>query len=120
MRIVVIEDNEDVGQYLETFLQQEGHEPVLVPAEFQVVLHRDFWVDVDVALIDLLLGHALNGGHILAWLKANAPHVRRVVLSAVANHVDVKEQAHAVLVKPASPSAIRAALKGGVDGDRLP
>jgi DNA-binding NarL/FixJ family response regulator len=118
VRIVVIEDNEDVALYLETFLIQEGHEPVVVTGHFDQVLHEDFWWGIDVAIVDLLLNYEVNGGHILSWLLEHQPRIRRVVLSAVANHVDVKELAHAVLVKPASAVAIRRALAGGgMDGE---
>lgn len=117
MRVVVIEDNVDVALYIETFLAQEGHEPILVSGTFEQVLHENFWWGVDAALVDLLLGHDINGGHILQWMSDHAPHVRRVVLSAVANHVNVKELAHVVLVKPAGAVAIRRALGGGMDVD---
>lgn len=115
MRCVIIEDNNDVALYLETFIAQEGHEPILVSGTFEQVFDEDFWYGVDVALIDLLLGKEINGGHILKWMRDHVPSVRRVVLSAVANHVEVKELAHAVLVKPVGAVEIRRALAGEVD-----
>lgn len=106
---------------LEAVLGVAGIEAVPTTRDFHTLLHPDMWADYDGAVVDLLLSDPeVNGGDIIRWLHDNVPHVRRVVLSAVADleHVvgsDLRQLAHAVLVKPCRHVEIIAAL-GGTDG----
>ena len=82
---------------LELRITRNGIEELLSPEK---------WGDVQVAVVDLHLGGDITGLDVLRWLAEEAPHVRRVVFSAVAELAEshrYAKLAHASVSKPDLP-----------------
>lgn len=99
-------------------LEPAGIHLTVTSSGFGRLCEREAWHDVDVAIIDVLLGdEKIDGRDILRWLKTERPDIRRVVFSAVGNvYPELEEMADVVLTKNAIGSAtLLAAI--GVDPD---
>lgn len=116
MRVVIVEDNEDIAHMLQVILRMEipDIDAIAITDPGWEHLKVEHWADVDVAIVDLMLPD-ITGEEVLVWLRDNAPHVRRVVLSAVAHfRPEVDQLAHAALSKPVSSGLLIAAINGQV------
>lgn len=113
-----MEDSPDLAMLVGYMLEPAGITLTVTGSDFSSLLAREPWQDVDVALVDILLGtNGVDGRDILRWLKQERPDIRRVVFSAVGNvFPELEELADVVLTKNAIGSAtLLTAL--GVDPD---
>lgn len=115
LAVRIVDDNRDIAEMVSALLSIEGIPNAITSEDFDLLLHPDRWNGVRVALVDLNLGEPTTGKDILTFLHSDCPHIRRVVLSATADLLDqeVRDLAHAVLVKPAEITAILAEVRRG-------
>lgn len=113
MKVVVVEDNPAINELYQLWLK-DNYEVVIVGEHFEQVLVPDFWDGVDAAIIDLLLSSTVTGVDVLDWLHENAPHVRKVVVSALVKVIEKVPHsvADARLVKPFHIDELHEALRG--------
>lgn len=113
LRIVIVEDEDDIA-YLEAFpLEERGHSVRVVTSNFATLLNGGGgWDNVDVALIDLMLP-TQDGEDIVRHLYYNFPHVRRIICTAAPSRVkgEVASLAHVLLTKPFSAKELIAAIE---------
>ena len=109
MRVRVIDDEPFIAELLAVNVQIAGH-TVDVHHSAADLLDPALWRDVDVVLTDLSMPD-LDGDELCEWLADNAPHVRRVVLTASGRDLSTVH-AHATLEKPIQMEALFAALAG--------
>lgn len=109
--VQIVEDNRDVAQMLSLLLQinRPDLEVRSHTDDFNGVFDTVLWADVDIGVIDLMLP-GVDGRTIVTWLAEHAPHVRRVVYSAIVDPTSGPDDAHAVLTKTADYRSIVAAL----------
>lgn len=112
-RVLVVEDDEALGELFAQVLAERGHEVALatdVPSAIEHLAGRSF----DVVVTDLRLPGA-SGLELLAWLQARSLPVRVVVASAFAtvelSHHARRLGAREVLSKPIEPEALVAAVE---------
>jgi DNA-binding NarL/FixJ family response regulator len=90
INIVLVEDNEDLSQTVQTFLRRAGNLALLGAASGE----KDFKLLIeahvpDVALVDIGLDTPRSGLDLLEWLAAHYPVVRPVIMTV--NRGDVLE-----------------------------
>lgn len=81
MKVLVVEDNEDIAQLLGYILDSHGVEVQFVTNHFETLFEGRTWEGVDVALVDLMLP-VYAGTEVLRWLQKNFPSIRRVAMTA--------------------------------------
>lgn len=110
MRIVVVEDVEELAWLAEHYLTPAGHEVVTERRITDPMLQPDHWQGVDCAVVDARLpGRA--GEVLLAFLKAACPRVRRVLCSASMEMGDAAPLADVTLLKPYDKEEILEAVQ---------
>lgn len=118
MRVRLVEDSPDLAMLIGHLLDHAHIDLVVTQNDFAALLDREPWWDIDVAVVDILLGEeGIDGRDILRWLKTERPDIRRVAFSAVGNvYVELEELADVVLTKGSvGLAALLAAI--GVDPD---
>jgi len=91
-------------------LEPLGHSVEFLDGGFAEIASTHDWSGVDVVLCDRFLDD-YDGAEILKWLSANAPHVRRVMLTGD-SQVHAREScAEKLLIKPAYIEDIRHAVE---------
>lgn len=78
LRVVVVDDMEDMRAILSIFADMEGFEVVGIFANVAAAMQFSGWRDVDAALIDWMMP-TQDGGTLVEWLARMHPHVKRVV-----------------------------------------
>lgn len=81
MRIVIIDDAQELAELAADVLRQRGHDVEVVTHDFGALAEAWRWADVDVALIDYVLGDGVTGVDGWRWLTEHAPNVKVVVMS---------------------------------------
>lgn len=94
--VVVVEDNADVAWLASFHLRDAGYEVHVIGDDWPRVYDIETWVDVDVAVVDLNLGHGANGVDVLRWLAKTLPGIRRVVFTASIDDTDGSAYVEAV------------------------
>lgn len=85
-RVVVIEDNPDLGTLISRALSLAGNDVYVVPKIEGYLFEPPFWNNWDVAIIDLMLsGSNRNGLYVAEWLMEHCPHVKRIICTALAH-----------------------------------
>lgn len=118
MRVVVVEDHEDLAHLLVEQLTHEGLEVVSYTENFERLLSPRPWENVDAAVVDYWLrpGAFLpddpEGYPILEYLRDSHPHIRRVIYSAIGAESVPDGLAHVVLTKPAHVDKLLEAIRG--------
>lgn len=99
MKIILVEDQQDILLYERVILERAGHE-VIAPVLYSWLFDEDLWDGVDVAIIDLGLPGKTTGREILAWLETHLPRVRRICVTGAEVQVAQDVHAHAIVHKP--------------------
>lgn len=108
MRVLVVEDDQDVGILARVLLEREGWD-VEVESDPRIAVDRDI-SGFDAVLVDVQMPH-LTGQQVLDVYARDYPQVRRVLWTA--GEATEPGCAHAVVFKPAEWVDIVAALEGG-------
>lgn len=117
-RILLVEDNEVYRATLELLLPGEGVDVVAAVGDGAAALAVLTAIEVDVALVDLRLPGQLAGGALVAALRAQAPSVPVVCVTAEPS-VEASEAALAagaltVLDKSLPPRRLADAVRSGL------
>lgn len=111
MRIIVVEDDPDLRRLYIRFLQ--GHEVISFSSAENLLTHQR-WFAINVAIVDLMYKKAKTTGFdLLAWLKDEAPAVRRVLVTGGYKGMDresLEKLADVVLIKPVDQAMLIGAL----------
>lgn len=110
MNVVVIDDDEGIG-LLCKFSLESRHNVDLYQNPAEAIEQAD-WPRVDVLVTDVMMP-GMSGGQVIEWVAENAPHVKRIVLTAKdpsALEWDSFSQAHEILSKPFNPDELREAV----------
>jgi two-component system, OmpR family, response regulator len=115
-RILVVEDDEDVGSLLLSVLRDE-HRDVFLARDLETAKALAGAGDMHVIVLDVALPRGLEGLRFLDWYYANAEHRAKViVLSALGREIldEVREDARvaAVMSKPFAVENLVAAVEG--------
>ena len=108
-RILIIEDNEDIGLQIERYLSKNGYEVELAKSFYEATYKMN--VDIDVALLDINLPDK-DGQHLIEKLKEKDI---RVIVTTVKNEEDfiiaaLDQGADDYLTKPFSLAILRARI----------
>lgn len=108
-RILIIEDNEDIGIQIERYLTKNGYEVELAKSFYEATYKMN--VDIDVALLDINLPDK-DGQHLIEKLKEKDI---RVIVTTVKNEEDfiiaaLDQGADDYLTKPFSLAILRARI----------
>lgn len=109
MHVVVVDDEALIAQLIAMNLRHRGH-TVTEHTSAVGLLDPAVWEGVDVVVTDLAMP-VVSGEELCAWLAANAPNVRRVVLTASGRDL-AGVDCHAPLAKPIDMEALFAAVEG--------
>ncbi len=114
MRVLILEDNEDVALLEKMLLERAGHEVVVVSQVDALLFEPAMWADIDAAVVDLMLaGSNRNGLFVTEWLRDHAPQVRRVIVSAMVNVMAYLPSSLAERIsKPFDPEHFVAVVEG--------
>lgn len=112
MMIKVVEDEIDIAVLYKLTLQNEGHQVESITENFDRALQQETWLDVNVAILDLMLPN-YSGADILSFLKKHCPWVKVVVVTAALNLVTdtILSTADMVLSKPFRPLDLLVAVE---------
>lgn len=111
LRVLVVEDETDIGDWIRLVLERAGHTVDLHPSGRDVAAGHVEADGYDVAVVDLRMPE-VDGVEVLAWLARHAPDVRRLVFTAsppVAN--DLTVYVEQVLCKPLTGDELRDAVE---------
>ena len=108
-RILIIEDNEDIGLQMKRYLIKNGYEVDLAKSFYEATFKMN--VDIDVALLDINLPDK-EGQHLIERLKEKDI---RVIVTTVKNDEDfiieaLDQGADDYLTKPFSLAILRARI----------
>ena len=108
-RILIIEDNEDIGIQIERYLTKNGYEVEIAKSFYEATYKIN--VDIDVALLDINLPDK-DGQHLIEKLKEKDI---RVIVTTVKNEEDfiiaaLDQGADDYLTKPFSLAILRARI----------
>ena len=116
MLVRVVEDHPDIAELLRLELQHEGFEIDLRTSHFEDLLEADEWTDIDAGVFDIMLGDSpVGGGELVLFVAREAPHVRRIILTATREaHLTatVRAAAHVVMDKPTGIGKLAEAIRG--------
>ena len=90
-RLLVLDDDETIGQVLSTFLEGKGFEVIVVSASkdaMEAVDHEKF----DLAIFDVDIAGE-NGLELLRFFKTNFPQLPVIMLTGMAGSEELIEQA---------------------------
>jgi CheY-like chemotaxis protein len=119
-RLLLVEDDPDVGASLEALLAGAGYE-VAHAVSAEAALARIEAQDFDVVLSDILLGGPLSGYDLAVRLKHDMPGLPVVLMSGYAECVSEVPLDQAVLIKPFGPDVLLPALRRArAQGARVP
>lgn len=109
----VVEDESAIADMARLFLEREDVVVLMTINDFGRMLTPGPWEDVDVAVVDYMLGGAITGDVILRYLADTHPTIRRVMFSAVGSLESTDTTyADAVVLKPSSPEDLWRAVRG--------
>lgn len=103
MKVVVVEDDPDLGQLIMATLSYEEFDSELVAQDFYRALEPETWEGASAAVVDMMLPGEYTGVEILRYLRDTRPQVKRIAFTAIADHIqgdDISELAQAWVQKP--------------------
>ncbi|GEM48280.1 response regulator transcription factor [Deinococcus cellulosilyticus] len=106
-RILLVDDEEQILQLLEMFLEMNGYRPVLAHSR-QEALRQVASNDIDLAILDVCLDDA-NGFDLGREIKADHPQLPLVFLTGLSAEKDRETGlsiGNAYLVKPFQPDVL--------------
>lgn len=110
MRVLIVEDHEDVARLLQVLLESEGIEVAGVVLG-SVACDPGCWEGVDAAVIDMHMPE-VGGADVIRWLAEHRPDIRRVVATALSEiPLDVRALADDVIQKPFDMDRLMEALR---------
>lgn len=112
MKVLVIEDNGDLRDYLRTALESQGYEVLTADNGRSALLHLERG-EIDVVLTDLYMPE-MDGIETLVTLHRKFPRVRVIAMSGKpGGHIPVAEVlgVHRVLKKPFGMNELLTALQ---------
>jgi DNA-binding NtrC family response regulator len=83
LKVLVLEDNQLVGEVLKETLSHLGHQPLLARSIDEARALASAHADVAVALVDAGLEAGEYGVDFLVWMAAHRPSVRRILISGM-------------------------------------
>ncbi len=115
LRILVVEDNLEVGRFCTQILEDLGHSPVWTQnAEAALAVVEESASDFDAVFSDVVMP-GMGGIELARKLRANYPHLP-VVLTSGYSHVLAQDDAHGfeVVRKPYSADELARVLRRAV------
>jgi DNA-binding response OmpR family regulator len=114
IQTLVVDDDEEIGFFLEQVLSGEGHRVVTVSDGEQALEHlRD--TGFDLAILDLQLGSRIDGLRILEAISWRWPGTARIILTGHGSLDSamqaIREGVDAYLLKPVKANEVRQAVK---------
>ena len=86
MRIAVLDDNQNIGEMLQKYLELEGHTVVVYysPSKFLVNIIEPTTVSppFDLMIVDLFLPEGMSGGEVIHQVKNIFPDLPAILISA--------------------------------------
>ena len=120
-RIVVLDDEENVGRSLRLVLEREGYAVTVCRNAADFRAHPDV-LRADAFLLDIMLPDA-NGIDVLRWLRQSDSHAPAVMISGHGSIADAVEATRAgafdFLEKPLTRDRVLLALKNGLEQSAL-
>src|SRR6202142_3046873 len=120
-RIVVLDDEENVGRSLRLVLEREGYAVTVCRSASEFRAHPDI-LRADAFLLDIMLPDA-NGIEVLRWLRQSDCQAPAVMISGHGTIADAVEATRAgafdFLEKPLTRDRVLLALKNGVEQSAL-
>ncbi len=120
-RIVVLDDEENVGRSLRLVLEREGYAVTVCRSAADFRAHPDV-LRADAFLLDIMLPDA-NGIDVLRWLRQSDSHAPAVMISGHGTIADAVEATRAgafdFLEKPLTRDRVLLALKNGLEQSAL-
>jgi two-component system nitrogen regulation response regulator NtrX len=120
-RIVVLDDEENVGRSLRLVLEREGYAVTVCRSAAEFRAHPDA-LRADAFLLDIMLPDG-NGIDLLRWLGQNDSHAPAVMISGHGTIADAVEATRAgafdFLEKPLTRDRVLLALKNGLEQSAL-
>ncbi len=120
-RIVVLDDEENVGRSLRLVLEREGYAVTVCRSAAEFRAHPDA-LRADAFLLDIMLPDG-NGIDLLRWLRQNDSHAPAVMISGHGTIADAVEATRAgafdFLEKPLTRDRVLLALKNGLEQSAL-
>src|SRR5271157_1192808 len=120
-RIVVLDDEENVGRSLRLVLEREGYAVTVCRSASDFRAHPDV-LRADAFLLDIMLPDA-NGIEVLRWLRQSDSHAPAVMISGHGTIADAVEATRAgafdFLEKPLTRDRVLLALKNGLEQSAL-
>jgi DNA-binding response OmpR family regulator len=111
VRVAIVEDTPDLANLARMQLELAGHQVEVLGDGVHAVTWGG-WAMADVAVVDLMMP-GVSGQELIPWLRAEAPHVRIVVLTAdVVGAERVRVAADAVVLKPWRSEELLEAIYG--------
>lgn len=100
-KVLVIEDDPNIGPMMKLGLEDYGHTITLISAEqLTDPLQRELYEGYDAFIVDIMLPK-INGKVILAFIKDNFPDKLRIAFTAKPDLFDLQALAHHVFIKGA-------------------
>jgi two-component system, NtrC family, nitrogen regulation response regulator NtrX len=120
-RIVVLDDEENVGRSLRLVLEREGYAVTVCRSASEFRAHPDV-LRADAFLLDIMLPDA-NGIEVLRWLRQSDSRAPAVMISGHGTIADAVEATRAgafdFLEKPLTRDRVLLALKNGLEQSAL-
>ena len=120
-RVVVLDDEENVGRSLRLVLEREGYAVTVCRSASEFRAHPDV-LRADAFLLDIMLPDA-NGIEVLRWLRQSDCQAPAVMISGHGTIADAVEATRAgafdFLEKPLTRDRVLLALKNGVEQSAL-
>lgn len=113
MNVRVVDDDESIIHLLQVFFEADGLNPIITGSDFDRLFKPEAWEGIDGALVDAHLGRNGTGFDLLAYLKENHPHIRRVLFTGMDIEAsEVEGLVDVLIIKPAKAEEIMAAFRG--------
>lgn len=100
MRALLVEDNRDIAEVVRAVLYRNDIELFTVSKDFPALMNPEPWENVQIAIVDILLGSSVTGLDVMEWLDKFRPDILRIAFTAVpVTYPETKDLADAVVVK---------------------
>lgn len=113
MRVLVLDDEPAVSQYVETCLRDEGHTVVRVESPEAALVAARSTAPFDLLVVDLNLAAALDGAEVATALREHAPQLAVVMITGAPFHARKRlatTPGSVILSKPFLPADLLAAI----------
>lgn len=108
MQVAIIDDQKEIALYLRYYVEDLGYNgSIVVPITEYATFN---WWNIDVVIVDLMLGLDITGQDVINFLRLNYPHLGIVAISANTLMLNEVEGAHYKLAKPFESHELREAI----------